>query len=847
MAEGGGFRNWLKRLLGGRDPLGAALDLEDAHSVAKLGSEIANAISALGAFGAFSGQLGPQLASAGVGPNQLCAVACVPLFYLLRKRSAKKDADSDDKDKALMERLEEIKQLVSDRSLPGDERVQRLEEKVGTLYRIMDHQATKEYVDNEIRNLQANLGAQNLTIRKASQLLRSLAERDLDPTQGPTAQSFFANLNEGIAALRQEVAGFRDELRDTVAPPIYVPTPTDEPNRYRYRDQATPLVGRKAEQSTIREFLNYKKPAAWMLVRGGAGSGKSRLGLWALEEAQRLGYRAGFLHDGDLDDWHRWRVHQDTLVVVDYVQRRTGDIGEAIRAAARANPAHKLRFLLLERDAVGTWYSNLGKANEDKYTPGGATAYFWMDLSRMDRPGVVEVFTELLRSDPIAGRDAGSLADQFLTIEPDGRPLFAAFYFEAVAKGEEVDGWSRTDLARWVLTHELDERWRPVGIDAEYGHLATVASALRGVTKEFCDSVPCLAPYLPRWEKDKCNVIGSLGGGYEDAPKPRVPALDPDSIAELYILDRLAGAADLGQGVGQAAETKKVLDCLWGEAGSHETLVELVRHCAQSYAGHEMLAKIQDAPDSVPEAVRESLKIQVAAVAAASGASLQEVVGAAGATLAEAAEALPQGGTMLLAQAYFQEAFDREGTVAGRVALDALRALAAANPDEPEVRLALAQALFNATVGREMTEEGQAALADLRKLAEEHPDEPEVRLALAQALTNAVGHLAEDGPRQGALAELRALAEEHPDEPEVRLALAKALNNAVFKLKTDVPRQAGLAELRTLADAHPDEPKVRLALAQALTNAVLKLGEDGPRQAALADLRKLAEEHPDEP
>ncbi len=700
------------------------------------------------------------------------------------------------------------------------------------------------------------------------------------------------------------------------APPLYVPKPDRETNLYRFADQRIPLLGRDKEQGWLRAFLDSTDECAWMLAVGGAGSGKSRLGLWAVEQALARGYDAGFLvGDRAFDGWGDWKVRQDTFVVVDYVLRRRGDLGLALQALFQRAQGHRVRVLLLERDTAGTWYDGLSGpglrstrfdptegqdaevlltdwaenpfglrrwlesrslesadagaaktwstrwlAKSAEYTdpkvgvPEGwqrlriqrssEREFLWIDLRRMEPPGVRHVFTELLKLEPVPRHSAEALADAFLTIEPNGRPLFAAFYFEAVREGKDVTGWSATDLASHVVDKELADRWRPAGLEAKHGHLATVAAALKGVAKGTTDGIACLAPFLPPWELDPCSVLGSLGGGFE-REEAYLPGLAPDSLAERYVLMRLEGKADLGQRVGQALETSGVLKCLWSEENWAGALTDFVLRCALSLPTFDR--PLGALLDTVPPAQRQQVDALVAVAKVASGATLAEATGHEGATAKEAAKLIDRSQVLAFARALFAKTYGREDSDEGRDTLAQLRGLLEAHPSEPQIREMFAMALTNAIL--EIWDDGarEQLLAELRALAGAHPNERELRIELAKGLSNSALRLQDDPERLKNLHELMALHDAHRGDPELRLVLATALSNAAGRLQEDRDRGQKLDELHALAEAHPGEPQILLRLATGLTNALGRFEDGEQRNRRLAELRALAETKSDWP
>ncbi len=130
--------------------------------------------------------------------------------------------------------------------------------------------------------------------------------------------------------IKPRLKALQDSVGAINVPPLYWPEPIPD-NDYYYANEGQALVGRQSEQAYIQAFLESPEPVAWMLMVGGAGSGKSRLGLWAAKQADVAGYIAGFLNRGTkFDEWDQWIIHGDTFIVIDYVLRRSGNLKVAL-------------------------------------------------------------------------------------------------------------------------------------------------------------------------------------------------------------------------------------------------------------------------------------------------------------------------------------------------------------------------------------------------------------------------------------------------------------------------------------------------------------------------------------
>ena len=111
-------------------------------------------------------------------------------------------------------------------------------------------------------------------------------------------------------------------------------------------------------------------PDVTMQLRvGPGGSGKTRLLLEMCRQLRNQGWCAGFLRSGakaDLETSFRKLVQaqKQTLVVVDYAEARLEEIVHLVVAGQHASPGHKVRIMLLAREA-GDWWQQLLTARKD--------------------------------------------------------------------------------------------------------------------------------------------------------------------------------------------------------------------------------------------------------------------------------------------------------------------------------------------------------------------------------------------------------------------------------------------------------------------------------------------------
>jgi hypothetical protein len=153
------------------------------------------------------------------------------------------------------------------------------------------------------------------------------------------------------------------------------------------------------------------------------------------------------------------------------------------------------------------------------------------------------------------------------------------------------------------------------------------------------------------------------------------------------------------------------------------------------------------------------------------------------------------------------------------VLLGELSCLAVAFPAEDEIRKLLANGLHNSL---ERANDKTAVLEELRGLAKAFPADEDVRELMARSLHVVINYAIEHG---GALMdELRELAAAVPADRNVRVLLADSLIKALeWSSDNDEldSRDESLSELRALTAAFPRDRQVRECAARGLLNALL--------------------------
>ena len=116
-----------------------------------------------------------------------------------------------------------------------------------------------------------------------------------------------------------------------------------------------------------------------LLVTGGGGSGKTRLGREACVQMLVAGWDAGLADDQRRDGTATDRLQRPTLLVVDDADLRTGLISALVDYLRWDDAGPPVRLLLLAR-AAGAWWDRLVRQQEL------ADAYTVLDLDRHPVP-----------------------------------------------------------------------------------------------------------------------------------------------------------------------------------------------------------------------------------------------------------------------------------------------------------------------------------------------------------------------------------------------------------------------------------------------------------------------------
>lgn len=322
-------------------------------------------------------------------------------------------------------------------------------------------------------------------------------------------------------------------------------------NRFYFGAQKVPFFGRENElglinddfKKTAPEHNNQRGDFRWMVIHGPGGAGKSRLGL---EIALSWGEEASFVEKEKIGafNWRQWRPATPTLLIVDYPAARPHDTGKLMQAIAdnAASDAHfpPVRLILLERSYDDTWRDKLFQGERAGLV---REAEFLKEQGLNLEPvaNLWPVFEAMIPADNLPEREA--TLRKLEDIDPQRRPLFAAFFADAIARGVYDTQWSRTELVDSVLTHSEEKYWwtdfyGDIYDRSKIKRLAAIITMSGGLPRDKIKNLCDRFELLPDWDGARLPHRLSLICGY-DAKEKRALPMEPDMLGELFALEQI--------------------------------------------------------------------------------------------------------------------------------------------------------------------------------------------------------------------------------------------------------------------------------------------------------------------
>ncbi len=630
------------------------------------------------------------------------------------------------------------------------------------------------------------------------------------------------------------------------------------PTLLRPEHGLVPFLGRQALLDQIKSWCRGPDGRPVLLVTGGGGSGKTRLGREACVQMLVADWDAGLADDRRRDGAASTRLQRPTLLVVDDADLRTGLISALVGYLRWDDAGPKVRLLLLAR-AAGTWWDRLVRQQEL------ADAYMVLDLDRNPVPPAGRA--EHFRRASIAFatyRDPGAAsADPPPPDDLDdpayGEPLL--IHIAALLRTVDTSATPPPDLGkeraqdndstagqpglpvRQSLLQALCERertrWYQLGSHLSFNpDLPLVDQVVTLATLTAADDQECAASLLAALpnEAEVTRIGGEAlvvwahrlysGPGYWNP-------LRPDLLAEQHLADT-AQLATLATAAAQLAAGQR-----WEAGILIQLLAELTRGAPNQSVVGVALSELLAA--ALPRIVHLAITASHAGLADLASLALQ--LAPQPGLAAELAEQMPEHSVQLAALAATltsqQVTHHRAGTI----------------DEEPDAVNDLARSLNTlavrlADVGRreDALTASEEAAGIYRELAAARPDA--FRPGLGDSLNNLALRLADVGRREDALTAseeaagiYRELAAARPDA--FRPDLAISLNTLAIGLADVGRREDALTAIgeavtirRELARARPDA--FRPDLAMSLDNLSIELAGLGRREDALTASEEAA-------
>ena len=632
-----------------------------------------------------------------------------------------------------------------------------------------------------------------------------------------------------------------------------------------------PFLGRQAVLDQITGWCQGPPGTPVLLVVGGGGSGKTRLGREACVQMLVAGWDAGIADDQRRDGVATTRLQRPTLLVVDDADLRTGLISALVDYLQWDDAAPPVGLLLLAR-AAGAWWDLLVRQQglEDACTV--------VDLDRHPVP-LVDRAEHFRRASIAFAAYGGSRA--WSAVSPPAAELADAAYTEPLlihiaallrtadmsatpapgagegrAPGDGTAAQPGTPVRQRLLRALCERertRWYELGEQSDmsfkrYPPLADQVVALATLTAAADPaSATSLLAVLPN--QAEVTRIGAqalaawahrlyAGPGYWNP-------LRPDLLAEQHLADtpQLPALA--------IAAARLAAGQPWEAGLLTQMLAELTRGAPNQPAVQVALKELLAA--ALPRIVRLAVTTGLAELADLASLALQ--LAPQPGPAAQLAEQMPRYSVQLAALgatlASQQVTHYRAGTIGGKPATAGRLAGMLTNLSN---RLAYLGRRKDALAASE------EATRIYRELAAARPHwyaalwrrrQRTLRGDLAGSLANLSNHLADLGRREDALAAIqeatgicRELAAAHPGQ--FRPDLASSLNNLSGSLTDLGRREEALAAIqeatgiyRELAAARPGA--FRPDLARSLNNLSVGLAGLGRREEALAAIQEAAD------
>ena len=137
--------------------------------------------------------------------------------------------------------------------------------------------------------------------------------------------------------------------------------------------------------------------------------------------------------------------------------------------------------------------------------------------------------------------DRESTLAAFHKIDPQHRPLFAAFAADAIASGRNIRQWDQKELLASVLKGEIDLRWNPSGVTPKEKNLLALATITSGIPLVILRNPPVEGFLPPAQDYSPARFLVMSGRPSESLLNPLTPAI----LGEFFVLEHFKATSDL--------------------------------------------------------------------------------------------------------------------------------------------------------------------------------------------------------------------------------------------------------------------------------------------------------------
>ena len=439
--------------------------------------------------------------------------------------------------------------------------------------------------------------------------------------------------------------------------------------------RALGVLGRGKEQALLEGFaIGDDSKFKWIQIAGVAGQGKSRLAHELAIKLEQLGWTAGFLKRADMKAFvgkkkqrklNSWQPSQPTLIILDYIIGAEKKIGLMMNTLAkRENLQHPVRLVLVERHPWisahasqpdsptspiphssrnrADWFAKVSKSDSGSNSDLDNSRFGSgvIELTKLERENLIAIvrdYAEMLNEDDdekgnekahiAVLEDDDTIFQHLNRIDKSGRPLYAYFLADALARGSFREGWKHNELLNDVLHRDYDTRWGAHfdGVPPKLGahhpamYLALLSTIVRAVdTKEL--------RRIKGWKNIDSNVLDEtrcltdrpINSGIRT--ETIVQGLEPDLLGSWFVLASVEDGAPIDRILNTAwniapNETAAFLVRVSQEFPSHAQLQTLLldlpatQEAQQVFAAHaaEILKDLWEAEASIPNSLIQSL------------------------------------------------------------------------------------------------------------------------------------------------------------------------------------------------------------------------------------------------